>query len=228
MLTGLLLLFMAVLPLAYTATGSCGGSVLSAKLVQTMLDQHNQKRSLIVRGKQSKRGGGFAPTGKNMYRLKWSCDLEQQAQRWANRCTFTHSQGKDRINAGENLYWIYGSGDMSSGTRMPGATTSWWNEYTAKGPISNSQNKLTSSEFNKGLGHWSQMAWGATTELGCGFGSCKHSGQPSAYVVCQYRVPGNVLNQAIYDLGTPCKKDSDCTTYKGSRCSTSDQLCYTP
>lgn len=37
---------------------------------------------------------------------------------------------------------------------------------------------------------------------------------------------GNVIDAPIYQVGKPCKKDEECTLFKGSKCSKHEGLCY--
>ena len=107
----------------HTASVSCGGSKLPPALVQQILDQHNTYRSTLANGNQPKKGGGFAPSGKNMYKIvcfrkclhtcfqTWNCDLEGISQRYAETCSLRPGITND----GENIYLDFGSTDTSMG-----------------------------------------------------------------------------------------------------------------
>jgi len=217
------LLFVSFLiPLIHSASVSCGGSKLPPALVQRILDQHNTYRSTLANGLQPKKGGGFAPSGKNMYRMTWNCNLESTAQTYADTC----AQRPGVTNDGENIDMESGSSTSMNNT-IPKASDHWWAQYLFSGPVNNSDNILTQDVYNHGFINWFQMAWGATTEIGCGFANCLGPEVvPNAFIVCRYRTKGNIIDQPIYELGTPCTKNHDCTTYPNSKCSTSDGLCY--
>jgi len=59
----------------------------------------------------------------------------------------------------------------------------WWQEIQQFGIQASLE--LSVSEFNKGIGHWSQMAWAKTAKIGCGIGTCPNS-QWKTYIVCNY------------------------------------------
>lgn len=101
--------------------------------------------------------------------LAWSSRLESGAQEWADNCVFSHSQSGD----GENLAKGYSSVDD--------AVRAWYNEETSY--------NYNSPSFSKSTGHFTQMVWKGTTELGCGYNAgCK-------MLVCRYAPAGNVQGQ---------------------------------
>nr|WBU86985.1 cysteine-rich secretory protein [Steinernema carpocapsae] len=199
------------------------GSQLKPADRANLLAQHNKLRSQNARGRsQDGPSGGFAPKAKNMYKLIYSCDLENMAQKWSNGCVFKHSPQQGR-NAGENIYAIFPA--QNSNTPVMNATDSWWAELKNIGVGKYSPNfTLTMDVFNAGTGHYTQMAWGATTEVGCGIAQCT-SPKSMTFVVCNYRIAGNLIGSPIYAIGSPCSQDNDCTTYKSSTCSKSEGLC---
>ena len=73
--------------------------------------------------------------------------------------------------------------DRASALKM--AADLWWKELKDIGGISPTSVRFSSSLLSKGIGHWSQMAWGKTTTVGCGYKSCP--GQKMTLVVCNYR-----------------------------------------
>ena len=73
------------------------------------VDWHNYYRSLVIKGNEPAGPDGVrrAPKGKNMYKLKYSCQLELNAQAWASTCPFPgHSPSTSRTGWGENMAWI--------------------------------------------------------------------------------------------------------------------------
>ena len=120
--------------------------------------------------------------------LTWSWDVADSAQTWANGChkslanssSFCHQNnekdcGKFARNPyGENLHW------GSSAT--PQSADNGW--YTQEIRHYNFQNPVYSNQ----VGHFTQMVWRASTQLGCAKSVC--SGQ--TLWVCRYNAPGNM------------------------------------
>ncbi|KAI9490547.1 CAP domain-containing protein [Zychaea mexicana] len=103
--------------------------------------------------------------------LKWSTTLEKYAQSWANKCDFKHTNGP----YGENLAWGYAN--------FPAAISAWYNEeekYDYNNP-----------GFSGSTGHFTQVVWKSTTELGCGIKTCPDGAKN---YVCSYKSPGNVVS----------------------------------
>ncbi|PNH11533.1 Protein PRY2 [Tetrabaena socialis] len=118
----------------------------------------------------------------NLYRprhraqpLRWSDSLTADAQAWANRCVFEHASGTGQ---GENLAWGYN--DPVSAIDAYYAESS---QYTYGQP--------SPSNF-EAVGHFTQMVWLASTDLGCAVASC-NGGQ--LFHVCRYYPAGNVWGQ---------------------------------
>jgi uncharacterized protein YkwD len=110
--------------------------------------------------------------------LERNSEIEKIAQQYAEYLgsirQMVHSQNEYKGNSlGENLFWASGSitGDY--------VTNSWYNEI--KNYDFNNQG------FKQGTGHFTQVVWKSSNQLGCG-----HS---SGYVVCNYYPAGNYLGQ---------------------------------
>lgn len=107
--------------------------------------------------------------------LSWSSRLAQVAQRWANAlrdrgCQFGHSGG----SFGENL------AAGTSGTLDPESVVKMW--YDEVG-----QYRFPDGGFSMQTGHFTQLVWRGTTEVGCGRSQCKGMD----IFVCEYNPPGN-------------------------------------
>ncbi|KAE8381098.1 CAP domain-containing protein [Aspergillus bertholletiae] len=133
----------------------------------------------------------------NLYRkdhnasdLVWNETLTQYAKAWAEGCKWKHSHGP----YGENLAFGYQNAST--------AVFAWGNEYRLydfKKPTG----------FSEETGHFTQLVWRATTDVGCAAIDCGYSngtddnekrGDTGSYtraqgwyVVCEYSPPGNVL-----------------------------------
>jgi Cysteine-rich secretory protein family len=121
----------------------------------------------------------------------YSRDLAREAQDWANQCTFSHSHVANR---GENLYW--GTARTSADT-WTAAVNWWYNEiqyYDFNNP-----------GFSTTTGHFTQVIWRGTTQIGCGRAVCPYMGGLFGYWVCRYYPPGNYFGQFPANVPPRCK-----------------------
>lgn len=112
--------------------------------------------------------------------LQWSSDLQQISQQWANQlarsCKIYHHKGN--IPFGENLF-------MSTvRTTVAHAVKNWANE---KKHYNYQQNRC---QPGKQCGHYTQVVWKGTTDVGCALKSCSNGSQ---IYVCSYFPAGNVV-----------------------------------
>lgn len=154
-----------------TATGSttnlnCPGSKLTESEIRIILKQHNDERAKV----------GVAP-------LTWNCTLANYAQKWANQGIFEHSTDKMLQNiikgvwAGENL-----AAD-SDPNAVPGVQ-GWIDEK----PFWN--NRTATCKAGEVCGHYTQMVWRTTTQIGCGINR-NAPGEFRQMFVCNYSPGGN-------------------------------------
>jgi uncharacterized protein YkwD len=107
--------------------------------------------------------------------LTWSAKLAQVAQKWANSlrdkgCAFGHSNG----SYGENL------AAGTTGTLDPEAVVAMWYDEIA-------HYRFPDGGFSMQTGHFTQVVWRGTSQLGCGHSQCKGMD----IWVCEYDPPGN-------------------------------------
>lgn len=143
-------------------------SGVSSDQIQVILADHNKYRAEV----------GVPP-------LQWSENLAARAQQWANHLAAT---GKfEHSRAGENL--AQGSADTFSVTQL---VDMWGGE---KQFFRNGIFPDVSSSWNwEDVGHYTQVVWRNTTEVGCGLAS----GNGKDVLVCHYNPAGNVIGQSVF------------------------------
>ena len=124
--------------------------------------------------------------------LTWNQEMANIAQGWANQCVLGYNA--ERGPVGENLY-------VTSATPndLPHLAVQAW---TAEAPHYNlATNTCVAGEI---CGHYTQLVWEQTTELGCAIASCpaieNFAGTSGTIAVCNYSPQGNFNNQRPYDL----------------------------
>jgi uncharacterized protein YkwD len=143
----------------------------SAEIGQGMLDAHARIRAAV----------GVGP-------LTWSAALASHAQEWTDRlstsgCTLNHRTGPDRQGYGENLF-------ATSGRASPAEVVGSWE--SEKPDYDYATNTCAAG---KACGHYTQIVWRNSTEVGCGVSICGNGNQIWA---CNYGPAGNVQGEKPY------------------------------
>jgi len=137
-------------------------------------------------------------------RLRWSPALANKAIGWANKLKNSNGCRMKHNGPGENLYMATayvtttrkGPGDWQRQSRVQEVSEqhvvdSWGSEKQWYSYESTSCNAPT----GKSCGHYTQMVWEGTTEVGCGKAICSDNSQ---VWVCNYSPPGNIVGQSPY------------------------------
>lgn len=126
--------------------------------------------------------------------LQWSDRLAQGAQQWANHLASTN-QGGHSGTSGES--WAEGTTGYYTVTQLIDIN---WGAEKAKfipGQVFKDFGELcpcsTTGKWTD-VGHYTQIVWRNTTEVGGGFAS---NGQ-NDFLVCRYSLPGNVHGENVY------------------------------
>jgi len=164
------LLALALVAAAPYSSQHEGSTVLPAQ----MLALHNHERALV----------GVAP-------LTWSGRLATEATAYAARLVelgdLEHSSDAARGDEGENLAM------GTSGYYSPTALGEMWaNEKRqfVNGPFGDDSETGSWED----VGHYTQMVWRATKQVGCGVAS----GGGDTYLICRYAPAGNYMGEKVF------------------------------
>jgi hypothetical protein len=115
--------------------------------------------------------------------LSWNSTIASFAQSYASECIWAHNPARTTYNYGENLARGYANASAS--------VLAWYDEVFNPG-YDFSQSDPTG--FTEGTGHFSQLVWRGSVDVGCGWRDCNgENGVQGVIVVCDYYPAGNVL-----------------------------------
>ena len=161
-----------------TASANNSGASAANSSIKSILNAHNTVR----------KSEGVTP-------LKWSNSLASYAQEWANHLKSTKNCGMQHrpqtSKYGENLFgasafkWSDGRVEVQKiGSQK--VVDSWASEEA------NYTHSSNSCKPGKVCGHYTQVVWKKSTEVGCAKAVC---GNKSQVWVCNYNPPGNFAGQ---------------------------------
>lgn len=107
--------------------------------------------------------------------LTWSTTLASYAQEHASGCVFEHTGGP----YGEKLAAGYGS--------IQASIDAWYDEQ--------SEYNFNDPGFSESTGHFTQVVWVGSSQLGCAWVECNTASTPGYYLMCEYENAGNVLGE---------------------------------
>ncbi len=179
--------FLYVLPAAAAQSNDSTPSKFSLTERTLVLKKHNDERKLA----------GKLP-------LTWNDRLASYAQGYANKLAasggFEHEDSNTlrKLNHGENLHATTSS---DRALEVKRSVDDWADEKFENGRniyvpgLTYSQYKTKYPE--KMFGHWTQMIWGNTKQLGMGIAKIQAGPRKGGYVVvARYFPTGNYINQA--------------------------------
>ncbi|KAJ8676388.1 hypothetical protein QAD02_012175 [Eretmocerus hayati] len=167
---------------------------------QVIIEEHNRLRQLVALGQI--RG---QPSAKMMMEIVWDDELAAMAQNWANRCPedHDHSRHVGRFSVGQNMARAWTTkiptDPYESEPEWKRHIISWFNEYRY----------YRSGLFSTATAHYTQVIWGNTVFVGCGFSYYYDPvrGYTKNYV-CNYGPSGNIIGYHPYPHGWP-----ECSSY---------------
>ncbi len=130
----------------------------------------------------------------NSPNINISDSLNTSAQAWAEKIAssgeFEHST--NRNNVGENIYASYSTeSTVDPATLGNTAVKEWYDEIK--------DYNYANPGFSSETGHFTQVVWKGSTQLGCGAAqgtaTIEGTNYNAFYVVCQYAPAGNVQGQ---------------------------------
>jgi pathogenesis-related protein 1 len=166
-----------------------GGGAASSTYALTALDEAQQQEMVAAHNQWRSEVGVPA--------VRWSDDLGDAAQRWAEHlrrftsCIPEHSRTP---SLGENLYraspvrWRDGRTERQRVTPTE-VVERWGGE---KRFFDHPSNRC---QPGKVCGHYTQVVWRDSAEVGCGMAICADASQ---VWVCNYRPPGNYVGRKPY------------------------------
>ena len=172
--------------LAVVALGGCGGqqdtngaTSRSDDFASDVLRAHNEIRAAVTA--PANYPGTWAP----LPPLAWSDAVAASAQTWANHL-------RDTASCNVALDESDGYGESIAGGTIGFKVTDVLARWAAE---MNAYVYSPAYAFDSTTGHYTQVVWRSTTELGCGWAQCA-----TGYVVyvCRYHPAGNVIGSQPY------------------------------
>merc|ERR1712136_130923 len=194
------------------AQPSCGivtvSGITDQAMKDTILNKHNELRSLVANGEEERGVDGGQPKATNMRELTWNDELAEVAQRWVNQCIAGHDKNRrtdDFEYVGQNWAWaaVVGGNHDDSGAVASGMVQKWYDEVkdiTAQAVDSFSLDKTVTGATGD-IGHYTQVVWAETTDVGCGYMTSNVNERIESVLVCNYGPSGNWLKESLYEQG---------------------------
>jgi len=167
-----------------TSTQTTGTSTSTSTSTSTQTNTPTTDTSLTQSQLAVKRHNEIRAEVYSGFGLVWSDTVAASAQKHADYLGATNTFDHGNSPYGENLYASGGNATYVD------AINSWHEEKADFNP----QTKECYGEWYE-CGHYTQLIWQETTEVGCGKSS---SSQWDSIIVCQYNPPGNYTGESPY------------------------------
>ncbi|EDW83275.1 uncharacterized protein Dwil_GK22774 [Drosophila willistoni] len=197
-------------------TLACHGKLIASGITaeekSIIMQEHNRLRQLVATGRYPGQ-----PGAENMREIVWDDELAARAQQWADNCQFRHDPHRtiNRFTMGQNLAIIWSTAPLEADDGdFPSRIQNWFNEV---------QKYSFGDAWSPKTGHYSQLVWGETSLVGCGFSEYKDASKYNKLYVCNYGPGGNVVGYNPYEVGKP-----SCSTYGMKPSSRYQGLCAAP
>jgi len=205
-----------------TCTAKTHDRELTEGAKAAIVEAHNEQRRKIARGEET---SGSQPAASNMKKLKWNDEIAAIAQRWADQCIFDHDVNRNTVEGtwvGQNAYFKGSSQKKDKETLMTEvgneATLAWYNEVESPG-FNNAH--INPFVFSHDAGHYTQVVWAETEEIGCGWTYYAEQVGPflayKSLTICNY-AKGNAATRPMYLAGAACTACPDGYTCEDDLC----------
>lgn len=204
------------------ARPNCGSDFkvipLNKALRRYVVDMHNYLRNKVALGDEKR---GEQPKAADMSFMEYNEELEYIAQCWANACNgnpllHDNCRRTEKYNhVGQNLGFINSSISFDKSNQIKPILKSliflWYDE------VKNFNNQWINKTENREdvvVGHYTQLIWAQTTEIGCAlsyYTTFNNRKWHHLLLVCNYGPGGNYLGLPVYTIGEPrskCSKNS--------------------
>ncbi|XP_041661135.1 cysteine-rich venom protein ENH2-like [Cheilinus undulatus] len=164
---------------------------LSDDDVTAIVDKHNQLRSNVT------------PSATNMLKMTWNEEAAKNARDVAKTCPEEHSTYSARkvgtIFCGENIFV------STHEINLKEAIQAWYNEVRNFDFTTQPLNEEQKMALLKLVGHYTQVVWHNSKEIGCAQVFCPDLELPYI-LVCHYCPAGNTDITKPYETGKSCEK----------------------
>ena len=194
--------------------GGCNAifTILSEKGKNAIVSKHNELRRKVAKGEELGQ-----PPAANMREMVWSEELAELAQNSINSDPTCYPDHDNTDMYGQNIgmdYANYEEQDQSTAELLfPKIVNSWYSEVEF---FHRSPSRFT---YNPVDGHYTQVVWADSHEVGCGTAYYPKDDQFYISMVCNYRVAGNIASGAsLYTEGKACSACPDGTSCSNGLC----------
>ncbi|KAG8338489.1 venom allergen 5-like [Homalodisca vitripennis] len=156
------------------------------------------------------------PPASNMMKLVWDGEMGMIAKRWADQCGKPlHDvcrRAMDGTEVGQNSYVssyedtgaINLDRRVERTKRIHASLKSWFKEIEFLDPNYVHNYK---SDFENTTSNYTQLAWGNTVYIGCGYTEFAMGGGTIEYrFICNFKPKGNLPGKPVYRTGEPCSQ----------------------
>ncbi|XP_076028766.1 uncharacterized protein LOC143017778 [Oratosquilla oratoria] len=180
-----------------------------------ILQEHNKYRAKVARGEEANGHPGPQYSASDMMQFEWNEELAVVAQAWASTCPTYHDCHDCRkvisrnYDVGQNIFYEWTTSNSASVWET--AVRLWYEEVKYVPRYFANAFRLMR---NVKIGHYTQMVWSSTRELGCGaiYYNCnkyfrrRYWKMKCKIYVCNYGPAGNYMRKPMYKIGPPASE----------------------